>query len=98
MKIYLVYLVYDIIFDDSDYGESYAGEGLYILKAFDSEIKAQDFISKNLLTFKDASKEIWSFPMKPYRQKLKDEFGIDLHDIESNMDELKMNYKVMMIE
>lgn len=100
MKVYLVFLSYDIMFDDSDYGDSYAGEGRYDLKIFDSEDKAKMFIDKYQevfqLAFKENKRQV--FPRLTNQQKLKDDFDIDLYSIEPNMDDLKLNYKASNVE
>ena len=99
-KLFLVYLSYDIMFDDADNGESWAGDGKHDLKLFDSEAKAQDFISEYQEVFKSAFFENRRqvFPRLPNQQKLQDDFGIDLCDICSDMDDPKLNYKVMKVE
>lgn len=99
-KVYLVFLAYDIMFDDSDNGDSWAGDGKHDLKLFDSEIKAQDFISKYQEVFQGAFKENKKqvFPRLPNQQKLDDDFGIDLYSLCSDMDDPKLNYKVLKVE
>lgn len=98
--IYLTYLSYDIMFDDADYGSSWAGDGVYILKAFDSEKKALDFIDKYKPIFQNALKENNKqiFPRLENQQLVKDLLGKDLHDICQDMEELNINYRVMKIE
>lgn len=44
MTIYIVKLTYDINFNDSDYGDTSVGSGAATLKAFDSKIKAENFM------------------------------------------------------
>lgn len=100
MTVFLVYLSYEIMFDDADHGESWAGDGQYDLKIFDSETKAQDFISKYQEVFQAAFKETKKqiFPRLSNQQKLEEDFGIDLHSICSDMDDPKLNYKALKVE
>lgn len=100
MKVYKVFLAYDIMSDNSCYGSAWAGDGQYDLKVFDSEAKAQDFISKYREVFKQAEKETRKqiFPRLPNQQKLHDDFGIDLNSICDGMEDVKLNYKVMKVE
>lgn len=46
MTIYLVFLCWDIMFDDADNGSCYAGEGNKLLKAFSGHMAAQRFVDQ----------------------------------------------------
>lgn len=100
MKIYLTYLTYDIMFNDADYGDSWAGDGTFILKAFDSEKKAQSFIDEWKSIFQNALKENKRqlFPRLANQKLVHELLGMDLYDICDNMEELNINYRVMKIE
>jgi len=97
-RIYLVFLSYDILFHDSDCGDTWAGDGITILKAFNSENKAQDFIAKHNPIVHNAEKESRKqvFPRQKNQQAFFDIFGMDLdtQDHENHT----LNYKVMKIE
>lgn len=90
-SIHIVFLTYSIMFNDSDEGNCYAGEGKRIVRVFKEQKKAEDLIKEWSPIIKQAEKENIVFPRQPDNIKLRKEFGFDLHDLDQGNENFQLN-------
>lgn len=84
MTINVVFLTYDIMFNDSDNGSCYAGDGQRILKVFLCPDKAREFVESLRKVVTMASSENIVFPKQPGNRQMHKLLGFDLHDLPGN--------------
>ena len=84
MKVYVLALTYDIMFEDSDDGETYAGGGQKILGIFRQREDAQQVCDEYNPILSLAKKERIVFPVQRYNQKILDRFGFTLDSLDQN--------------
>jgi hypothetical protein len=87
--IHIVSLEYDIMFNDSDYGRCYAGDGKRLVKVFDDIAPAKELLKRWNPVLELAAKEKIVYPRQANNSKLKKEFGFDLHDLDDAGDDFK---------
>lgn len=78
------------MFNDSDYGDRYAGEGRKIIRVYQNKSDAVEFIKKWNEIFAQAEKEEIVYPVQKYNKMIKNELGFVLDDIEQNGTDFKL--------
>jgi len=81
MTIHLVFLDYDIMFNDADDGRCFAGTGHWLLRAFATKCMADQFVEKWAPVVAKASGEGIVYPRQSGNDALYNGVGIDLHDV-----------------
>lgn len=82
MQTHILNLVYDLMFDDSDYGPTVAGEAKVLIGVFRNRETAQQVCDEFNPIIALAEKEQIVFPVQPYNQRLLERFGFDLNHID----------------
>jgi hypothetical protein len=90
-NIHLVYLQYDITFNDADDGRCFAGVGQKLIAAFEQPANAEALRKGVAVLLPLAEAEYNVFPVQPANRKLKDLIGFTLHDIGQDEE----NYRVV---
>lgn len=94
----VVVLAYDIIFNDADDGNSYAGEGLKLIKGFTDQQAAKDFIAKWNPVIELANREYIVFPIQPGNRELKAGLGFTLHDFDQDTENYRLEIQTLEVE
>jgi hypothetical protein len=85
-QVTLLNLKYSISFNDADSGACYAGDGLRVLRVYQSESDAREVMEKFNPILAAAEKEKIVLPVQMYNKELKNEFGFVIHDVDSGYD------------
>ena len=85
-EVHILTLVYDINFNDSDEGDSYAGEGCKILSVHTDRANAEAIAFEYNPVFSKAEEENTVYPVQKYNHLLKQKFGFTVHDIDDGYD------------
>jgi len=80
VNIQIVSLEYDVFFEDSDYGLSYAGDGSQVVRVFQTAKDAKLFIKKWTPVLKRARKGFYNKRSREVVEQLCQEFGIDFYE------------------
>jgi hypothetical protein len=83
MIIFAVSLIYSINFCDADEGDCHAGQGKFLIQAFNSKEKANSLVEKWNPIIKLAESEKIVFPVQENNKKLKDYFGFTLDSFDN---------------
>lgn len=81
MKVHILRLVYDIMFNDSDDGSCYAGRGEKIISVHKDFKTAQDIADEFNPILKQAEEETTVYPVQPYSKQIQKKFGFIPNDI-----------------
>ncbi len=97
-QVYILKLVYDVCWPDSDYGLQPAGEGSRSLRAsFDRE-KMEWLRDRYNPVVEAAENEHTIVPRQPNNQILKSWLGFDLHDLDQDNAGYRLEVETLRIE
>ena len=85
-KINILILNFAIGYYDPDYGDSFAGNGSRIIGAFKDKEDAKKIAEEFNPILEKAEKETTVFPVQENNQKIKNQFGFTLHNIDGGYD------------
>jgi hypothetical protein len=90
MKVHILRLVYDIMFNDSDHGSCYAGRGEKLISVHKDLKTAQDIADEFNPILKQAEEETIVYPVQPYSKQIQKKFGFTPNDIPDDWHNLEL--------